>query len=144
MALAFLQGHRQLQLATGDPGQQGVALLVVTQLLQQAGGINLRVQEGFQAQVAAQLGHDQQIVHATTTIAAIGLGNRYRAQAEITELLPERPAEAQLAAVELLALFEAVAVAGQTDHGVLQHLLLFAECEVHARASPRVRESSWR
>jgi phosphoserine phosphatase len=103
----------------------------ITELLQQAGRVNLRLQEGLQAQVATELGHDQQVVHAAATEAAMFLGNRHRTQAQFCHLVPEHRAHAGFAVVIAFAGFEAVVVAGQSGHGVLQHLLLGAECEVH-------------
>ncbi|MDT4858071.1 hypothetical protein FQZ97_925220 [compost metagenome] len=143
MALGFLQGHRQPQLAHGHPRQQRGALVGVAQLLEQAGAMHLGVQVGLQAQVAAQLGHHQHAVHPAAAQAAVLFGQRHRAQSQLAELLPERRAEALRAAMEVLALLEAVVVPGQAGHRVLQHLLLFAEVEVHGGLL-RVRGSSWR
>ncbi|MNE87953.1 hypothetical protein D3C80_1852010 [compost metagenome] len=93
--------------------------------------MNLRLQERLQAQVAPQLGHDQPVVHAAAAKAPMGLGNRHRTQAKLCQLAPERRAHARLAAVVTFARFEAVVITSQAGHGVLQHLLLGTECEVH-------------
>ncbi|MNF92637.1 hypothetical protein D3C84_752860 [compost metagenome] len=143
MALAFLQGDRQLQLARGHARQQFGPLGVAAQLLQQAGTVDLGVEVRLQAEVAPQLRHHQVGVHAAAAQAAMFLGQGHRADAQVAELPPEVPAEARLAAVERLALLEAVAVPGQAGHRVLQHLLLFVESEVH-EGLLRVRGSSWR
>ena len=62
---------------------------------------------------------------------------------QLAELAPELDAVAPLALAEALALVERIGVAHQARRGVLQHLLLFAQFEVHARCLT-VRESSWR
>ncbi|MNF47971.1 hypothetical protein D3C84_291860 [compost metagenome] len=137
--MPLLEGDRQLQLAADHHRQQAFVLLGAAQLLQQAAGVDLRLQVGLQAQAAAQLGHDQHVVHAAAAEAAVGLGEGHAAEAQLAQLLPELAAEARLAAVEVLALLEAVAVAHQTGHGVLQHLLLFGQFEVHGVLSYRSR-----
>ncbi|MNR12262.1 hypothetical protein D3C85_1286060 [compost metagenome] len=143
MALAFLEGNRQLQLPRRHARQQLGTLGVAAQLLQQAGAMDLGLQVRLQAEVAPQLRHHQIGVHSAAAQAAMLLRQWHCADAQFAELLPELPAEARFAAVETLARLEAVAIPCQAGHAVLQHLLLFAEIEVHGGLL-RVRGSSWR
>ena len=119
VALQFFQSHRQLQRAFSHLRQQVCLLAGIAQLLQQTGRVNLRLQERLQAQVATELGHDQHVVHAAATEAAMFLGNRHRTQAQFGHLVPERRAHAGFAVVVAFAGFEAVVIAGQSGHGIL-------------------------
>ncbi|MNO88778.1 hypothetical protein D3C76_802430 [compost metagenome] len=141
MALRLVEGDRQLQLPAGHLRQQVVLLRVVAQLRDQAAGEDHRMQVRLQAQATAELGHDHLGVHAGAAQAAEFLGEGHCGQAEFAQLCPHLVAEAAFALQELLALFEAVAVAHQAGGGVLQHLLLFGQFEVHALAPLTARES---
>ncbi|MNN33211.1 hypothetical protein D3C81_1469590 [compost metagenome] len=143
MALRFFQGDRHLQAGIGQTRQQVLLLLIVSQLLDQTASEHHRMQVRLQAQAAAQLGHDQLGFHPAAAKAAEFLGERYGGQAEGADLLPQLAGIAQPGLAELLALLEAIGVAHQTGSGVLQHLLLFAQFEVHALPLT-ARESSWR
>ncbi|MCY1174737.1 hypothetical protein D9M73_149480 [compost metagenome] len=101
------------------------------------------MQVGFQAQARAQLLRYQHDIDAIAAEPAVSLLERYRGQAQFTQLVPEFIAVATRAVKELLALFEAVIFAHQPSGGVLQHLLLFGQFEVHGLPLT-VRESSWR
>ncbi|MOA11352.1 hypothetical protein D3C78_1312870 [compost metagenome] len=144
VALRFLEGHRQLQLRAGHGGQQAVLLRVVAELGEQPAGVHHRLQIGFQAEAAAQLGHHQHAVHAAAAETTEGFRNRHAGQAQFAQLRPEVGAVAQLGAAIALALFETVGITNQARRGVLQHLLLFAQFEVHGRLPLRVRDSLWK
>ncbi|MNH25383.1 hypothetical protein D3C79_853720 [compost metagenome] len=101
------------------------------------------MQERLQAQATAQLLSNQHHVNAVAAKAAIGRVERHRGQAQFAQLLPERIAEAARALPVFFALFKAIGVAHQACSGVLQHVLLLGQFEVHGLPL-RVRESSWR
>ncbi|MCY1291870.1 hypothetical protein D9M70_410740 [compost metagenome] len=132
----LVDGHRQLQLGTGNLGQQFALLLRATQMRDQTASVDHRVQVGLQAQTSAQFGGNQHDIHATTAEAAVFLGKRYRGQAQLTQLQPEGAAETGFVLAKLLARFEAIDVAHQARRSVLQHLLLFGKIEVHDRYAP--------
>ncbi|MCY1435355.1 hypothetical protein D9M71_514470 [compost metagenome] len=104
-------------------------------MLDQPAGEHYRVQVGLQAQATALLGHDQLGFHPTAAETTELLGERHGRQPQLAELLPQITAEARVALAELLALLEAIGVAHQAGSGVLQHLLLFTQFEVHALPS---------
>src|SRR5690606_14552822 len=135
VAARLIQRDGGLQLTAGDSAQQFFLLLLAAQLANQAAGQYHGFHVGFQADAAAQLLHDQHGFHAAAAKTAQLFGEGDSGQTQLAQLLPELGAETGVAGAELEALFKGVNVANQTGRGVLEHLLLFGQFEVHDRRS---------
>ena len=132
-ALGFLQGHGRFQLAAGNATQPLLSLTVVARLGDQAATEDNGLQIRLQAKAAAQFRHHGLDFNATAAKATEFLGKRHGGQAQLTELAPECLAETGFGFAEFQALFKTVLAANQAGHGVLQHLLLFIQSEIHGR-----------
>ena len=134
MALGLIEGHSQLQRTGRHLRQQLLLLGVTAQMGEQSATEDHRLQVGLQGQAATQFGHHQHGFHAAAAKAADLLGKRHCSQAKLAQLRPELGGKAQFRLAEFLALLERIGVAHQTRRGVLQHLLLFSQFEVHCGA----------
>jgi len=139
-ALGLLKTDSSLCLAAGDAAKPLFVLLTVAGLADQPATENHGLQVGLDTQAATQFGHHALNFNASTAKSTEFLRKGDGGQAQFTQLFPEVGAEAQLRFAVFQAFLKTVFTAHQAGHGVLQHLLLFVESEIHGRLL-KARES---